>query len=199
MRKVAILGAAMNRFGRYPEKSIQDLGWPIVKAAVNDAGVAPKDIQAAYAGSAYGGRLVGQRVLRPLGMLGLPVVNCENACSSGGTAFREAWHAIATGQWDCALVIGIDKLTALGGGARPIASTTRTKRFPKRSAARTVRDGDSSAAPSPPRIRTSATSSCCRSRATCPAGARASCMKPRRTSSAAISPRTKSTMLARRP
>ena len=119
MRKVAIVGAAMCRFGRFPEKSIQDLGWPIVKAAVNDSGLAPKDIQAAYAGSAYGGRLVGQRVLRPLGMLGLPVVNCENACSSGGTAFREAWHAIAGGQWDAALVIGIDKLTALGGGVLP--------------------------------------------------------------------------------
>jgi acetyl-CoA acetyltransferase len=119
MRKVAILGAAMCRFGRFPESSIQDLGWPVVKAAVTDSGIAPKDIEAAYAGSAYGGRLVGQRVLRPLGLLGLPVVNCENACSSGGTAFREAWHAIAQGQWDVALVIGIDKLTALGGGVLP--------------------------------------------------------------------------------
>lgn len=119
MRKVAIAGAAMCRFGRYPEKSVQDLGWPVVKAAVENAGIAPRQIQSAYVGSAYGGRLVGQRVLRPLGMLGMPVVNCENACSSGGTAFREAWHAIAQGQWDCALVLGIDKLTALGGGVLP--------------------------------------------------------------------------------
>src|SRR5262245_38865812 len=119
MPRVAIVGAAMCRFGRYPEKSVQDLGWPVVKAAVRDAGIEPRQIQAAYVGSAYGGRLVGQRVLRPLGLVGLPVVNCENACSSGGTAFREAWHAIAQGQWECALVVGIDKLTALGGGVLP--------------------------------------------------------------------------------
>lgn len=119
MTKVAIAGAAMCRFGKFPELSVQDLGWPVVKAAVENAGIAPGEIQSAYVGSAYGGRLVGQRILRPLGMLGLPVVNCENACSSGGTAFREAWHAIAQGQWDCALVVGIDKLTSLGGGVLP--------------------------------------------------------------------------------
>jgi len=119
MRKVAIAGAAMCRFKKYPEVSVQDIGWPVVKGAVQDSGFDVRDIEAAYCGSAYSGRLVGQRVLRPLGMLGLPVVNCENACSSGGTAFREAWHAIAQGQWDVALVIGIDKLTALGGGVLP--------------------------------------------------------------------------------
>ena len=119
MRRVAIAGASMCRFGKFPELSVQDLGWPVVKAAVRDAGIDAGLIEAAYVGSAYGGRLVGQRVLRPLGMLGLPVVNCENACSSGSTAFREAWHAIAQGQWDCALVVGIDKLTSLGGGVLP--------------------------------------------------------------------------------
>ena len=119
MSKVAIAGAAMCRFGKFPELSIQDLGWPVVKAAVRDAGIAPADIEAAYVGSAYGGRLVGQRVLRPLGLLGLPVVNCENACSSGSTAFREAVHAIEHGEWECALVVGIDKLTSLGGGVLP--------------------------------------------------------------------------------
>ena len=119
MPRVAIAGAAMCRFGKLPEVSVQDLGWPVVKAAVRDAGIEPRQIEAAFVGSAYGGRLVGQRILRPLGLLGLPVVNCENACSSGGTAFREAWHAIGQGQWDCALVVGIDKLTSLGGGVLP--------------------------------------------------------------------------------
>lgn len=119
MRTVVVAGAAMSRIGKRPETSVQDLGWPVVKQAILDAGVEPRTIQAVFCGSAYSGRLVGQRVLRPLGMLGLPVVNCENACSSGGTAFREAWLAIANGQYDVALVIGIDKLTALGGGVLP--------------------------------------------------------------------------------
>jgi benzoylsuccinyl-CoA thiolase BbsB subunit len=119
MRNVAIVGSAMRRIGKFPELSVQDLGWPVVRKAIEDAGVEAKDIQATYCGSAFSGRLVGQRVLRPLGMLGIPVINCENACSSGGTAFREAWMAIANGRYDMALVIGIDKLTALGGGVLP--------------------------------------------------------------------------------
>jgi benzoylsuccinyl-CoA thiolase BbsB subunit len=61
----------------------------------------------------------GQRALRPLGMTGIPVVNCENACSSGATAFREAWYAIAAGRYDRVLVLGIDKLSMLGGGVLP--------------------------------------------------------------------------------
>lgn len=119
MRQVAVVGAAMRRFGKFPELSVQDLGWPVVKKAIEDAGIAPKQIEAAYCGSAFSGRLVGQRVLRPLGMLGIPVINCENACSSGGTAFREAWLAIAAGRHDVVLVMGVDKLTALGGGVLP--------------------------------------------------------------------------------
>lgn len=119
MRRVAVIGAAMSRIGRYPDLTFQDLGWPVVKAAIEDAGLQRAQIEAVYCGSAYGGRLAGQRALRPLGMTGVPVVNCENACSSGATAFREAYFAIATGGYDRVLVIGIDKLSMLGGGVLP--------------------------------------------------------------------------------
>jgi benzoylsuccinyl-CoA thiolase BbsB subunit len=119
MRKVAVVGAAMGRIGRYPELMFQDLGWPAIKGAIEDAGLQRQQIEAVYCGSAYGGRLAGQRALRPLGMTGVPVVNCENACSSGATAFREAYFAIATGRYDRVLVLGIDKLSMLGGGVLP--------------------------------------------------------------------------------
>ncbi|MGF6732684.1 acetyl-CoA acetyltransferase [Paraburkholderia youngii] len=118
-RRVAVAGVAMSQFGKRPDTTLQDLGWPVVKQAIADSGFDRKQIEAVYCGSAYGGRLVGQRVLRPLGLLGIPVVNCENACSSGATAFREAWLAIANGLCDVALVLGIDKLTSLGGGVLP--------------------------------------------------------------------------------
>ncbi|MGE4241256.1 thiolase family protein [Ramlibacter sp.] len=118
-RRVAVVGAAMNRFGRYPDLALHDLGWPVVKAAVQDAGLERGQIEAVFAGSGFAGRLPGQRVLRSLGMLGIPVVNCENACSSGATAFRQAWLAIQDGHYDTALVLGIDKLSALGGGVLP--------------------------------------------------------------------------------
>ncbi len=118
-RRVSVVGVDMSVFGRFPERSVQDLGWPVVQRAVADAGIRPDEVQAVYCGSAFSGRMVGQRVLRPLGMLGVPVVNVENACSSGSTAFREAVIAIGSGQIDVALVIGIDKLSAFGGGLLP--------------------------------------------------------------------------------
>ena len=119
MRKVAVIGADMKRIGRYPEMMLQDLGWPAIKGAIDDAGLKRDDIQAVYCGSAYGGRLAGQRAMRPLGMTGIPVVNCENACSSGATAFREAYYAVSSGRYDRVLVLGIDKLSMLGGGVLP--------------------------------------------------------------------------------
>ena len=119
MSEVAIIGAAMCRFGKQPATSVQDLGWPVVVDAVRDAGIERGAIEAAFCGSAFSGRLVGQRVLRPLGMLGISVVNCENACSSGGSALLEAFHAVKSGRYEVVLVIGIDKLTALGGGVLP--------------------------------------------------------------------------------
>lgn len=119
MTRAAIIGAAMTAFSKRPEVSLWDLGWPVVKAALRDADLEASSIEAVYCGSAFSGRLVGQRVLRPLGMLGVPVVNCENACSSGGTAFQEAVIAVTAGRYDAVLVLGIDKLTALGGGVLP--------------------------------------------------------------------------------
>ena len=119
MARAAIVGAAMSPFGKRPEVNLWDLGWPVVKAAMRDAGLDREAINAVYAGSAFSDRLVGQRIVRSLGMLGIPVVNCENACSSGGTAFREAVRAVEDGHHDVVLVIGIDKLTALGGGVLP--------------------------------------------------------------------------------
>lgn len=119
MTGVAIIGAAMCRFGKHMRTTVQDLGWPVVVQAVQDAGIERGAIEAAYCGSAFSGRLVGQRVLRPLGMLGIPVVNCENACSSGGSALLEAFHAVKSGRYEAVLVIGIDKLTSLGGGVLP--------------------------------------------------------------------------------
>ncbi|MGY8667433.1 thiolase family protein [Bradyrhizobium sp. UFLA05-109] len=119
MARAAIVGAAMSPFGKRPEVNLWDLGWPVVKAAMRDAGLDREAVNAVYAGSAFSDRLVGQRIVRSLGMLGIPVVNCENACSSGGTAFREAVRAVEDGHHDVVLVIGIDKLTALGGGVLP--------------------------------------------------------------------------------
>ena len=120
MREVAIIGAGLVPFGKYPEKTLADIAWPAVKQAVQDSGIKKNEIGAAYCGTALGGMMAGQRILKIVGLTGLPIINIENACSSSSTAFREAWIAVAAGIYDAALVIGVEKLTKFGGGTLPL-------------------------------------------------------------------------------
>lgn len=57
MRGVSVVGVGMIPFGKYPAKSLADLGWPAVKAALGDAGIAPRKVQAAFCGTALGGMM----------------------------------------------------------------------------------------------------------------------------------------------
>jgi acetyl-CoA acetyltransferase len=120
MREVAIIGAGLVPFGKYPEKTLADIAWPAVKQAIQDAGIKKNEIEAAYCGTALGGMMAGQRILKKVGLTGLPIINIENACSSSSTAFREAWISVAAGIYDAALVIGVEKLTKFGGGTLPL-------------------------------------------------------------------------------
>ena len=120
MREVSVIGVGMIPFGKYREKTLAEIAWPAVKQAIIDAGVKKTDINAAYCGTALGGMMSGQRVLKQLGITGLPIVNVENACSSSSSAFREAWIGVGAGVYDVALVIGVEKLTKFGGGTLPL-------------------------------------------------------------------------------
>ena len=120
MRDVSVIGAGMVRFAKHPDKALAEIAWPAVKQAIDDSGVAKSDIEAAWCGTALGGMMSGQRILKAIGLTGLPIVNVENACSSSSSAFREAWVAVAAGLYDVALVIGVEKLTKFGGGTLPL-------------------------------------------------------------------------------
>ena len=120
MRDVAVIGVGMVPFAKYPDKTLAEIGWPAVKMAIEDAGVQKRDIEAAYCGSALGGMMSGQRVLKQLGITGLPITNVENACSSSSSAFRQAYIAVAAGVYDIVLVMGVEKLTKFGGGTLPL-------------------------------------------------------------------------------
>lgn len=54
--------------------------------------------------------MASYRALRSLGFAGLPIVNIENACAGGSTAFHSAWTAVKAGIYDCVLAIGVEKL-----------------------------------------------------------------------------------------
>jgi benzoylsuccinyl-CoA thiolase BbsB subunit len=123
VREVCVAGIGMIRFGRYADRSIEDLGREALLHALTDAGVGRRQIQETFCGTGYGGALLGQRILRDLGMTGMPITNVENACSSGTSALREAVAAVSMGRTDVALVLGVDKLTRFGGGTIPLELT----------------------------------------------------------------------------
>ena len=120
MRGVSVVGVGMIPFGKYPERTLADLGWPAVKAALKDGNIDPKKIEAAYCGTALGGMMAGQRVLGRIGLTGIPVTNVENACSSSSSALRQGVMAIRSGEYDVVLVIGVEKLSKFGGGTLPL-------------------------------------------------------------------------------
>lgn len=116
MREVIVAGVGVHSFGRFLDKSLKELGRVAIMSALDDAGLSPKDIQVAYFANAYGGLILGQEsirgqtVLLHAGISEIPVINVENACASGSTAFREAWLGVASGLYDIALALGVEKL-----------------------------------------------------------------------------------------
>jgi acetyl-CoA acetyltransferase len=116
---IYIAGVAMTPFGRY-DGSMQDLAQRAVEDAVADAGVAFDDVQAYYAANVFGGMVLGQVLLRDLGVTGPPIYNVENACASGATGVHLACHALEAGRYDTVVVLGAEQLTSLGGGALPL-------------------------------------------------------------------------------
>jgi acetyl-CoA acetyltransferase len=118
MREVAVIGASMIRFGRYPDLSVTRLGAVPVVEALKDAGVDLRDVEALYCGCLFQTSMTGQGILREIGATGIPVINVANACATGSTAFRDAYLGIAAGAFDTAIAVGVEKMGRglLGGG-----------------------------------------------------------------------------------
>jgi len=117
MQTVRVVGAGMSRFGKFLDLGLRDLAEEAVRNAVEDAGIDMKEIQAAYVSNSVAGLITGQEtirgqvVLRHTGLMGVPIVNVENACASASTAFHLGWMAVASGMYDCVLALGVEKLS----------------------------------------------------------------------------------------
>jgi len=105
---VAITGIGLHPFGRFDGVTVTDMGVTAVKAALTEAGN-PR-FEAAFCASVYSGVASGHKVLGALGLTGVPIVNVEAGCASGGAALMLAAHAIANGQYDTVLVFGMEKM-----------------------------------------------------------------------------------------
>jgi acetyl-CoA acyltransferase len=119
MTEVYVVGTDMIKFGRFPDRTVPQLGAEAALMALDDAGLTIQDMQALYCGNLYeASNMPGQRVLREIGQTGIPVVNCANACATGATAFREGYAAIKAGMFDVVLCVGVEQMGKglLGGG-----------------------------------------------------------------------------------
>ena len=111
MREVAVIGVGQSVFGKFPEKSAVQLGREAVEAALKDAGVKSKDIQVAYSSRLYDAMTTSQSILKEVGIGSIEMINVENACSGGSTAFRGVWKEIAGDHYDIGIAIGVESMT----------------------------------------------------------------------------------------
>jgi acetyl-CoA acetyltransferase len=121
MTDVYIVGIDMIPFGRYPTRTVPELGAEAAWLALDDAGLGIRDMQALYCGNLMEAHLmVGQRILREMGLTGVSVTNVANACATGATAFREGLIAVKSGLYDVVLAVGVEQMGRglLGGSGR---------------------------------------------------------------------------------
>jgi len=107
--KVYVIGVGMTDFKRC-ETDARELAQQAARSALDDAGVDYAAVEQAYAGYINGMSTLGQQSLYGIGMTGIPVFNVHNNCSTGSTALYMAFNAVRTGQCDCVLALGFEKM-----------------------------------------------------------------------------------------
>lgn len=112
--RVFVVGVGMTKFEKpgarewdYPDMAREAGG-----RALEDAGIEYRLVEQAYVGYVYGESTSGQRAVYELGLTGIPIVNVNNNCSTGSTALFLATQAVRSGQVDCALALGFEKMQA---------------------------------------------------------------------------------------
>jgi acetyl-CoA C-acetyltransferase len=116
MRKVAVIGVGMTRFGELWNSSLRSLTIEAGIKALSDAGVSGERVDALYTGCMSGDMFVKQGHIASLiadygGLLPVPSTRVESACASGGLALRQGLMAIASGFANIVVVGGVEKMT----------------------------------------------------------------------------------------
>ncbi|MFA4911784.1 MAG: acetyl-CoA acetyltransferase, partial [Desulfobacteria bacterium] len=93
--RVAIVGMGCTKFGERWDASAEDLIVEAAYEAYEDAGIDPKDINAAWVGTLWG--LTGMAASKPLKLNYIPITRVENGCATGSEAIRNAAYSIAAG------------------------------------------------------------------------------------------------------
>ena len=111
--RVAIVGMGCTAFGEHWDKGPEDLLVEAAYEAYKSAGMDPDDVDAYWLGT-LGSGLSGLMLSEPLKLPYKPVTHVENFCATGSEALRQACYAVASGAYDIAMAIGVEKLKDSG-------------------------------------------------------------------------------------
>jgi acetyl-CoA C-acetyltransferase len=111
--RVAIIGMGCTKFGEHWDKGADDLLCDAAYEAYASAGVQPDDVDAYWLGTMASG-VSGLTLSEPLKIDYKPVTRVENMCATGSESLRQACYAVASGAYDIAMAIGVEKLKDSG-------------------------------------------------------------------------------------
>ncbi|HEX5947502.1 MAG TPA: acetyl-CoA acetyltransferase [Acidimicrobiales bacterium] len=111
--RVAIVGMGCTRFAEHWDKGLDDLLVDATDDAFASAGVTKDDVDAYWLGTAQSG-MSGMVLSKPLQLEGKPVSRVENMCATGSEALRQAAYAVASGAYDMAMAVGVEKVKDSG-------------------------------------------------------------------------------------
>jgi acetyl-CoA acetyltransferase len=115
MRDVALVGLGMHPWGKFEDRSVTSMMRTATEAALKDADIAWRDVQAVCSASSRfsGGRgwgLNGNDIVEEMGSTGIPVYNLSAGCAAGANAFNVGYSLVAGGMFDVILVVGGEKM-----------------------------------------------------------------------------------------
>ncbi len=114
MGKVAAIGIGATKVNEHWDKSLRELAGDAVLAAMNEAGI--DHLDGLYVGNMMSSAAnqqqhLGTYIADWVGMRGKEAIRLESACSSGSAAFRAGLMAVASGDIEIAVVVGVEKMT----------------------------------------------------------------------------------------
>jgi len=107
--RVAVVGMGCTRFGERWDQGVDGLLLEATGEAFASAGVGKQDVDAYWLGTAQSG-MSGMTLSRPLRLRERPVTRVENYCATGSEALRQAAYAVASGAYDMAMAVGVEKV-----------------------------------------------------------------------------------------
>lgn len=110
---VYVIGVGMTKFekpGKRDDFDYPQMAKEAVTKALQDARVPYSSVQTACVGYVYGDSTCGQRAIYEVGLTGCPIYNVNNNCSTGSSALYLAKQIIESGNADCVLALGFEKM-----------------------------------------------------------------------------------------